>query len=254
MNIFETLNKELLKQSFDNTKSIQEQLLQHIQMAAIYAKIENSIAVLSDFKSNKSYIYHGKITNTLGISGHDNASEINSIWEDDILNKVHPEDLLGKHMLELQFFHFLKNKPLEEQTDFNIISKIRMKDCNNKYIPIQHRMYYVAFENGNPWLALCLYNHSSDKSISNVHEKGYIVNSATGTIFNPDIEKYNTILSKREKEVLTLIKQGKMSVEIADVLSISKHTVDRHRQNILEKLRVNNSIEAIRIAELMNLL
>ena len=45
-----------------------------------------------------------------------------------------------------------------------------------------------------------------------------------------------------------------MSKDIAQTLSISINTVNRHRQNILEKLQVNNSIEAcglLRIALVM---
>ncbi len=254
MDIFETLNNELLKQPFDNTNDIESRLKYYLQIACIYAKVENSIAVLSDLKSNKSYIYHGKITDRLGINANDNTTEINSIWEDDILRKIHVDDLLGKHMLELKFFHFLKSKVLTERPNYHIISKIRMKDQYGTYIPIQHRMFYIAFIDESPWLALCLYNYSFDKSITNIYEEGIIVNSATGDIYNPDQEKYNSILTKREKEILLLIQEGKMSYEIADILSISKHTVDRHRQNILEKLRVNNSIEAIRIAKHMSLL
>jgi DNA-binding NarL/FixJ family response regulator len=44
-----------------------------------------------------------------------------------------------------------------------------------------------------------------------------------------------------------------MSKEIASDLSISINTVNRHRQNILEKLHVDNSIEACRIAKGLNL-
>jgi DNA-binding NarL/FixJ family response regulator len=78
---------------------------------------------------------------------------------------------------------------------------------------------------------------------------GVIINSATGEIIQPDRKKHESILSSREKEVLQLIERGKTSEEIADLLFISKYTVSRHRQNILEKLRVKNSIEAIRIAK-----
>ena len=45
-----------------------------------------------------------------------------------------------------------------------------------------------------------------------------------------------------------------MSKEIASTLSISINTVNRHRQNILEKLHVSNSIEACRIAKGLKLL
>ena len=45
-----------------------------------------------------------------------------------------------------------------------------------------------------------------------------------------------------------------MSKEIALLLSISIHTVNRHRQNILSKLKADTSIEACRIAEYMHLI
>ena len=54
--------------------------------------------------------------------------------------------------------------------------------------------------------------------------------------------------------VAELRNKGKMSKDIAQTLSISINTVNRHRQNILEKLQVNNSIEACRIAKELHLL
>jgi DNA-binding NarL/FixJ family response regulator len=76
-----------------------------------------------------------------------------------------------------------------------------------------------------------------------------IVNTATGEIVKTSKPELDNILSEREKEILTLIKNGKLSKEIAAELSISLHTVNRHRQNILEKLHVNNSFEACYKAE-----
>lgn len=253
MKIFDTLNDKLLKQTFDDSHSLHELLTEYMQVAYIYSKIENAIAVLSDLKSNKSYIYYGGIAEQLAITEKDNLQEISSIWEDDIFDKIHPDDLLKKHMLELQFFHFIKKISAHEQSDFHIVSKIRMKDKTEEYIPIQHRMFYVCSSvEGNPWLALCLYNYSDNKPTSDIYN-GVIINSATGDIIESDKQECNDILSEREKDVLSLIRKGKKSKEIADMLSISKHTVDRHRQNILEKLRVGNSIEACRIAELMGM-
>lgn len=45
-----------------------------------------------------------------------------------------------------------------------------------------------------------------------------------------------------------MIANGMSSKEIARQLSISVHTVSRHRQNINAKLQVHNSMEAYRIA------
>ena len=97
-------------------------------------------------------------------------------------------------------------------------------------------------------LALCLYNLSADTSSGS-----FIINSADGRILESGNQTTNNILSDREKEILQLIDKGQMSKEIAYDLSISINTVNRHRQNILEKLHVDNSIEACRVAKGLNL-
>jgi non-specific serine/threonine protein kinase len=51
-------------------------------------------------------------------------------------------------------------------------------------------------------------------------------------------------LSPREQEVLTLLASGKTDQEIADALSISRHTVSRHVHNLLGKLGVDSRVAA----------
>ncbi|MEM6686193.1 MAG: response regulator transcription factor [Bacteroidota bacterium] len=55
-------------------------------------------------------------------------------------------------------------------------------------------------------------------------------------------------LSKREKEVLTLLAQGKTYSTIAEELFISKTTVRTHIRNIYQKLHVNSKAAAIQLA------
>lgn len=55
-------------------------------------------------------------------------------------------------------------------------------------------------------------------------------------------------LSQREIEVLSLIAQGHSSQEAADVLFVSKRTVDFHLANVYDKLQVNNRVQAFRVA------
>ena len=253
-NIVSTLNEKLLKQPFAYDKDESIVLLKGQQIASEYARVENSIAVLSDLKSDKSYIYHGGVAEKLDIGARNSVKCISSIWEEDIFNRIHPDDLIEKHLLELRFFHLLKSFPAKERTDYHIVSKMRMFDSSGKSITIQHRMFYVfnCLE-GNLWLSLCLYNFPYDGAIFE-KTNGVIINSSTGEMVNADNGNCGDILSSREKEILQLIEQGKMSKDIADLLYISKNTVSRHRQNILEKLRVKNSIEACRIAKMMNLI
>lgn len=61
-------------------------------------------------------------------------------------------------------------------------------------------------------------------------------------------------LTTREIAVLQLIKEGLLSKEISEQLFISVHTVNTHRQRILEKLDVNNSMEAVKYASALGLI
>jgi DNA-binding NarL/FixJ family response regulator len=56
------------------------------------------------------------------------------------------------------------------------------------------------------------------------------------------------VLTRRELQVLKLIAEAHTSKEIAAELVISIKTVDRHRQNILEKLGMSDRVELTRYA------
>ena len=57
-----------------------------------------------------------------------------------------------------------------------------------------------------------------------------------------------SMLSAREKEVLSLILRENTSEEIAEKLFISKKTVDNHRQNILSKTNCRTTIGLVKFA------
>ena len=61
-------------------------------------------------------------------------------------------------------------------------------------------------------------------------------------------------LTKREIEVLTLVIEGRSSKEVADMLYVSKRTVDFHLANIYDKLQVNNRVQAFRRAARLGLI
>lgn len=54
--------------------------------------------------------------------------------------------------------------------------------------------------------------------------------------------------TKREKQVLKLIAEGKTTTAIAETLFLSPLTVETHRRNMMQKLNVKNSIELINLA------
>ncbi len=55
-------------------------------------------------------------------------------------------------------------------------------------------------------------------------------------------------LSAREREVLELVTQGKSNKEIAAALAIAENTVKNHLKNILEKLHLENRVQAATFA------
>ena len=53
------------------------------------------------------------------------------------------------------------------------------------------------------------------------------------------------ILTKREKEVFTLLVTNKTTQEIADILGISEKTVRNHISNTMQKLGVKGRAQAV---------
>ena len=62
------------------------------------------------------------------------------------------------------------------------------------------------------------------------------------------VEEIKIRLSHREIEVLKLIGLGKTSQEIAELLTLSKRTVDKHREIIMKKIKAKNLIQLYRYA------
>ncbi len=91
----------------------------------------------------------------------------------------------------------------------------------------------TVYEGGTHYSKSIELDFSKDQSI---HESSYINKQA------------GVILSKREKEILTLICQEYSSAQIANKLFISVSTVDTHRQNIMIKLGVSNTVGLVKYA------
>ena len=247
MNVNDELEKQLLEQPFTDEHSEEDD---YRLMTMRYAQIENAIAVLSDMKTNASYICYGGLAERLGVSKRGTSQEIASIWEEDIFRCIHPDDLKGKHLEELRFYHFVMSMPRVQRSDYYLYSHLRMKDAEGSYITVLHRMYYLSYDkNGCARFALCLYNLSPSDDFRHL-----IIHSITGETLVPETCSCEHILSERELEILRLIEHGAKSKEIASELFISINTVNRHRQNILTKLQATNSIEACRIAKGLNLI
>jgi DNA-binding NarL/FixJ family response regulator len=83
--------------------------------------------------------------------------------------------------------------------------------------------------------------------------ESYLYPSAVTTLVRDYVDRDGEdqqfdVLTPREVEVLKLIAEANTSKEIAEKLFISLKTVDRHRQNILDKLGMRDRVELTRYA------
>ncbi|RZL18493.1 MAG: hypothetical protein EOO96_27200 [Pedobacter sp.] len=164
------------------------------------------------------------------------------------------EDLLKKYQMEFQFFKILNEIEVVERTNYQVVTQLRIKNTEGKYILLQHRLVYLASNNdGSVWLSLCLYNLINEHLEFTIPQS-VIINTLTGKVIEHDEQKIKHIITEREREILQLIKLGYRSKEIAEKFSLSINTINRHRQNIFYKLNVTNALEACKVAETMGLL
>ena len=182
-----------------------------------------------------------------------------SAFEDCLFSKFHPDDERERQALELSYLRMMQTVPIEERQHYNTSCIIRIQNTAGEWRQVYYRVHYRAsHRNGSVWLAVCFYSpasvgtHSSPSAVAKSFISAAILNNQTGEIIPQ--EKKTLHLTKREKQILALISEGLLSKQIADRLCISEHTVNRHRQNIIERLGVSNTAQALHAAHLIGLI
>ena len=89
-------------------------------------------------------------------------------------------------------------------------------------------------------------------AVEKIRQGGIYVSPHLSGMLSEDWEQIRRgirpILSDREVEVLKMIGEGRSNKEIAELLFISVHTVERHRANILEKLNLKGTADLVKYA------
>ncbi len=223
----------------------------HCKQAQAYASTSNAIAVLSDFITSHCYIYSGLFGHILGLP---EFSQADSSFEDNIFDCIPDEELLKRHILELRYYKFQKDRPVADRQNYMMLSLVHFRLHDGSMVPVLHRTYYLESDpTGNIWLGLCTYEPFLSLASA---DDGHIINLRTGLVVDQtEYQSYdNKILSERQIQVLALLSQGLSSKEIADRLHISINTVSRHRQDILAQLQVPNTAKAVEIALRMHII
>jgi DNA-binding CsgD family transcriptional regulator len=75
-----------------------------------------------------------------------------------------------------------------------------------------------------------------------------LINLAVMEDENLETADVDVKLTPREKEILGWVKQGKSYADIAEILSISRRTIEFHIANVMNKLGASNRVSAVVIA------
>lgn len=166
------------------------------------------------------------------------------------LNRIHPEDQIYFLNFENKLYDFFRSLPLDKIEKYKIRYDFRIKNSQNKYIRILHQMIILQHDDaGNLFRSMGVHT-----DITYLKPEGKPILSFIGlegepSFINVDFDivyqATKEVLSKREKEILMHLAAGKSSSQIAEVLSISKFTVDTHRKNILKKTKSHSTSNLI---------
>lgn len=235
---------DLLDKQVFNIGDLDYDLLgKHILFLKQMDAIDNSSISVFDMNRKEHIFVSDNYSRMLGYDLSKIAKQGNAFFD----SKVHPDDFLVNLRSGIALLRFIYTVPVNERKDYKLVTEYRVKNARGKYIRIIEQQQVLELDKqGNIWVALSTVDISPDQDL-NLGVKAQIFNFRTGEIiaFPVSRDKNEKVLTKREKQVLELIKSGMLSKEIAEELYISVHTVNTHRQRILEKLNVSSSIEAI---------
>lgn len=184
-----------------------------------------------------------------------NAAWIKTIRvQGDLLEeRIHPDD--RDELVDYQIEHgqFIYSLPQEERNDYQQIFQMRMLNARQEYVNVISRHQVIQKDkNGKAWIVMGVMDLSPDQTPAG-RVKRTVINRKTGEILAATAIPADQQLTKREIEILKLIRQGFLSKEIAYKLNLSIYTVNNHRKNILAKLKANNVVEAIIKAESLSI-
>lgn len=87
------------------------------------------------------------------------------------------------------------------------------------------------------------------KAIKSVYSSGRYITPKQAEMLAGQLDHENILphekLTDREFQVMIMLSKGIKKKDIAELLSVSKNTIDNHRKNILNKLELKNNAELI---------
>ncbi len=222
-----------------------KRIMPKIEMIEHLAEIEHSIYAVYDMHNCNYLLLSSEQKKIFGYSGDVDGKDVDTEAH---YRNIHPDDLAFVLETDNLVYGFFAQTPSAEKKDYKLVYNFRTKTVEGTYRHYMHQSVVLEQDkNGKTWLTLVISHLLSDKYASGSPRRRFI-NMKTGKLhlFN-EIDDWDSesVLSKRETEILGLIARGYDSINISDKLNISINTVNNHRQNILRKTRTDNTTQAV---------
>lgn len=180
------------------------------------------------------------------------SAEMEALTPEDDFLRVHPDDLGAVHRLYGRLLSINKNLSAEESDQYRFLLHYRYRHASGHYFHLHDEKLAMRNQQGK-LLYITLY-----KDITHEQPFQHVrldVLKQTGSTCHT-VEEYVPQVSgqpftRREAEILKLIKDGLSSKEIADRLCISEHTVRNHRSRLFEKTNAKSVVELLNFAALV---
>lgn len=249
--IEEIFLKFLTQYQFDEEKLNYSVVEKHSRALQMLSDIGNSGTGIFDFSQRKMIFYSSNFGSLLGYEQAD-YKELGQYF---FAGKIHPDDALKLSINGVTIMKLMNSFSSDEKLNHKHIYEYRILNAQNQYVRVIEQYQVLELDaKGQAWLMLNIVDISPNQDIQE-DSRSQLLNFRTGKIIVLDPpQDVEFELTKREIEILKLVRDGLLSKEISGKLDISVHTVNTHRQRFLEKLGANNSLEAVIFASKYGLL
>jgi len=144
------------------------------------------------------------------------------------------------------FLHnYLKENSPAEYFDLRLSLQFRFKHKNGNNLLVQDEKASLKLKNSTFVYYSILKDITEETAFTGVRLDIYKQDASQEKLAEFRPATHHVRLSRRETELVTLIRKGLRTKEIADHLKISHHTVRNIRQRMFEKYNVSSSIELL---------
>ena len=222
-----------------------EKIESNINLLKRLSAVENNTISVYDM-NRKNYLL--KSPNFKRTLGYINPEDIENDDMDLFHKLIHPDDLYFVLETENKAFAFFGGLLPSEKKNYKLVYDFRVKNTSGIYMRFIHQLTVLEQDRlGKTWLLLIVTDLISEKALESSPQRR-MININTGKLYlfkDEDDFQTDTLLTKRESQVLKLLSQGLDSRDISERLFISVNTVNNHRQKILNKTKSENTTQAI---------